>query len=715
MHLSKVMWAFLLTICLMGFVGDRSLVTAGGDPPDPPHATHLTHARGPHLGGVSPPAIPAELVGEGGCDICHTDTPAYNYVDWEVCKVCHNPGGEYHKDTYPKLWAVNNWQNKGSSDVATTSMIYDGGALRTGKEKWCATCHDESIDGHIADGQGTVLEEGEVIENFQGYDDTYDLQHGTDSWDGTSDAYDPTLYFPYEDEDSEAFYKTWDDAALGQCCVYFDYYGMKDLYVGASISWNQSTNGYGVIKKNFDPAIDLSRLDSFGFWMKVSTKSYIPEIRVKLYKGEDVSKCVFDVSGANGFVSNEWRLVVLPRKSFDNNGDDHWGSVDKIQFRIQEQNSSDTTRSVNIWFDEIGCNFSGPNVVGNDPNPGCYKTGHRFCTFCHDPSSEHIDGNRMNIFRNIKIDANPTNFRFYDPVTHPTKQMTLPFNCNTASCDYDQKDPYYGYYLQNQTAFALCYSGGCHREMENVMMYGTYEELYDAKATNFTDMDYWFGGSAANANLHLYHMKFSPEPWRMTCVSCHDPHGQSNPAMLRKECGNLFYFDPSGCEIPDRVSNSDDDETPDWYDPDHNEGGAQTTYDIYGSGPYYEPLCGDVCHNDNNYNSNCPNSSEPPIKSFTSGNNGYKRTYQYIPHGVGEPNCFSTGCHAVNQMHAAHFVSDPGPGFPLNETGCYYCHADGRLQCAAAPLFKNVEDPEGPPQYLSETAVCDPCHSAGCP
>ena len=259
MHSSKVIWVLLLTLGLMGFVGNSSVVTAGGDPADPPHATHLTHARGPHLGDDSPPAIPAELVGEGGCYICHINsTPGHDNVDRDVCKVCHNPGGAYDKDTYPKLWAVNNWQNTGST-VATASMIYDGGALRAGKEKWCATCHDESIDGHIADGQSAVLEEGEVIEDFQGYDDTYDLQHGTDSWDGTSDAYDPTLYFPYEDEDSEAFYKTWDDAALGRCCVYFDYYGMKDLYVGASISWNKHTDdGYGVIKKNFDPAIAVS-------------------------------------------------------------------------------------------------------------------------------------------------------------------------------------------------------------------------------------------------------------------------------------------------------------------------------------------------------------------------------------------------------------------------------------------------------------------------
>jgi hypothetical protein len=67
-----------------------------------------------------------------------------------------------------------------------------------------------------------------------------------------------------------------------------------------------------------------------------------------------------------------------------------------------------------------------------------------------------------------------------------------------------------------------------------------------------------------------------------------------------------------------------------------------------------------------------------------------------------------------SQSHATHFVSDKGPHMLLNETGCYYCHADARVQCADAALFQNI-DPEGPPQILSETAVCDSCHGPGGP
>jgi len=70
---------------------------------------------------------------------------------------------------------------------------------------------------------------------------------------------------------------------------------------------------------------------------------------------------------------------------------------------------------------------------------------------------------------------------------------------------------------------------------------------------------------------------------------------------------------------------------------------------------------------------------------------------------------------STSPSHSTHFDSVKGPGLPLNEIGCCYCHTDGRLQCADGALFRNVENPEGPPLSLNDTAVCDPCHSAGCP
>ena len=186
----------------------------------------------------------------------------------------------------------------------------------------------------------------------------------------------------------------------------------------------------------------------------------------------------------------------------------------------------------------------------------------------------------------------------------------------------------------------------------------------------------------------------SPTVYNMTCVACHDPHGQSKPAMTRYQMGGFFSFDFDGCEITDQA---------DWHNPGVNRGAAQ------GSASY-TPLCGNSCHL-----SVVPPKEPPcdigdsPYRFYSTGNNGYYvRDYEYVSHegnmDVG-PICLTAGCHPVGQLHAAHFEPLPDPGFPLNETGCNECHADGRLQCEDEVLFKNV-DPEGPPQYLSETAVC---------
>jgi hypothetical protein len=54
--------------------------------------------------------------------------------------------------------------------------------------------------------------------------------------------------------------------------------------------------------------------------------------------------------------------------------------------------------------------------------------------------------------------------------------------------------------------------------------------------------------------------------------------------------------------------------------------------------------------------------------------------------------------------HSTHFDSAKGPGFPLNGTGCYVCHAAGDRQCQSIPLFAD----DG---FLETTGVCDNCHS----
>lgn len=100
------------------------------------HSTHTDDdaddARGPAL----------------ACDACHdtsyfpafksgTDSDGsghYELDETDVCDACHSSGGSYDGVNDPVLGAKPNWD----------SGIYSGARPTAGKEKWCATCHDEA-------------------------------------------------------------------------------------------------------------------------------------------------------------------------------------------------------------------------------------------------------------------------------------------------------------------------------------------------------------------------------------------------------------------------------------------------------------------------------------------------------------------------------------------------------------------------------------------
>jgi hypothetical protein len=623
----------LFYLGLIGYVGSTNFSIAGQT--DVPHQAHMEFLRGPGMGGDA-----------SACLNCHTDgTPGQGNVDLGACNSCHSPGGAYDGINDPNVGVLNNWENIGSSDPADAiqSMIYDGDTLRPGKEKWCATCHD----------RGT----GIIVDDFEAYGNDAGLQS---NWSSSADAEAPYL-------------EPFGGAAGSQC-------------MRVVLDFDRSTNSYGTVKRDYDPALGLAGMESISFYVKIEGlfPGAVDKIKVRLTKPGDPDDVVcVGVINADNLAENSWELVSIPLSDFTNNDIPGATLADQGVKRIALQLTENTGTSSwydNVYFEDIG--FSGfavqaPDVVGDNVTQGYYVTGHRFgCTSCHDPGTNHLDGEARSLYGYFTSYSNPTGFRLY---TDPGYGLQLPYST---------------YVPGPEGSFALCYQ--CHDEAVI-----TQDEDAAVLATNFAEAVV-FGTTIEN--LHLYHVggpgsNMTPLVFHGTCVLCHDPHGQSNPAMTRTDMGDFFYFDANGCEIS-LGADSDGDGTEDWYDSDVNMGGAQkenkaTSY----------PMCANVCHT-------VPAAPSDPCTPYTGyGSGWYGREYEYVPHDenmdVG-PICLTAGCHPVGQLHAAHFEPAPGPDLPLNEEGCDYCHDDGRVQCQGAPVFADHE-------LFADTTVCDACHNGGGP
>jgi hypothetical protein len=87
------------------------------------HDTHLTEQFGPEI----------------DCVDCHGSHSPPLFADnndlatTTVCDTCHSPGGTYDGVNDPAIGAKANWDNG----------IYTSNVLSTGRDKWCAGCHDE--------------------------------------------------------------------------------------------------------------------------------------------------------------------------------------------------------------------------------------------------------------------------------------------------------------------------------------------------------------------------------------------------------------------------------------------------------------------------------------------------------------------------------------------------------------------------------------------
>jgi hypothetical protein len=485
--------------------------------------------------------------------------------------------------------------------------------------------------------------------------------------------------------------------------------GIKGNYAKVMLTWTKSAQPYGQVAKNISPALDFSERNTFNFYLMLDQAVGLIGVKAGLQMGDNSwSICTFYVNrttdpspniAINGFQDKVWKLVSLPRESFDNTS---WSDVKKIAFQFYEAGSGGNY-SMFVAFDEIGCDITGGEVIGNNVSSGYYVTGHKMeCTRCHDPAAAHIDGNRLQDLQYALppsfIWSNPTNFRFYSGYG-----LTLPYSQQIIG---GRGPSYY-----NASDFALCYR--CHAIAQTAIESPAPNEVASqALETNFRD-DSGAGILNGEYNLHYYHV-LNPSGGlgdNPTCVRCHDPHGQTNLALTRTIMGDMAYIRAGdGCEITDRDQDVNDNDIPDWYDPDYNIGAVLTE-------DWDHRLCGPSCHQHEAAVGDMCYGTEPfPIMS------GYVRDLKLNTEShCGDPSLDCHGPHAF-ESHDTHLLEGDGKG--PDPMGCAECHGVDWSDPAVVDL-KDLDCEEchfggtstAPSGWIADidtmvsNAYCDECHS----
>jgi hypothetical protein len=178
---------------------------------------------------------------------------------------------------------------------------------------------------------------------------------------------------------------------------------------------------------------------------------------------------------------------------------------------------------------EDGSGIKAPKVAGDNFTWGFYLSGHGKnemakveCLDCHDAGKSHIDGEHRTF--NIENDGdyhNQTSNSYDDSYRLHDGSIDLPRHWRPGD-------------TADLTDFALCF--GCHNPEE---VLGVDQDEDDVSHTNF-----WGIYSTPYGNAHTVHAWKSntlraDTDWdmlpdsRMHCMSCHNVHGSTTPAMIR--------------------------------------------------------------------------------------------------------------------------------------------------------------------------------------
>jgi hypothetical protein len=250
----------------------------------------------------------------------------FNLSETDVCDNCHSPNGAFDGVNNPTYGAKANW----------TSGVYSSPTLKTGKEKWCAGCHD---DVPAASGPPKV----QVIVD----DPAAAFAPGISSWNLYSD---PTQHygsgFRAKPVGTGSGTATWTPniAVAGQYSVYAWWVDNAEPYRAHDVK-------YTVHSLQGNETVTVDQTTEGGKWNLLGTWEF--------------------TAGTSGYVQ-------LSDFATDTPGGTSYVVADAVRF-LKGQPAPDVTDA--------------PNVIGDNSTYGFYATGHKInCLSCHDANKRHIDG-----------------------------------------------------------------------------------------------------------------------------------------------------------------------------------------------------------------------------------------------------------------------------------------------------------------------------------
>ncbi|MEW5804457.1 MAG: choice-of-anchor X domain-containing protein [bacterium] len=420
------------------------------------HCTHLQADRGPNL----------------ECWDCHAGSPdqPHTFVfadgkplgETEVCNPCHSQGGSYDGVDDPDLGAKPNWEQG----------VYQGNSLKPGKEKWCATCHDQEPAYSQQSFTTIIIDDPQAVL----------------SPDCAAPPGNPAVEWAH---------------ASGNEQQYGDGYRYKDIGSGSgTVTWTPDiplAGEYSVYARWVD-STSLWRATNAPYTVYYSGGS--ETIRVDQRRKEDGGP-----GGGQWHYLGTWNFSAgtSGRVVLSDDADHKWVIADAVKFVSGPKGTY------------------APNIVGNDTDYGFYKTGHKIdCLACHDATKTHLDHQH----RTYEVDEGTGQATFPYTDSYRLREIDGLPAMNLPRPVYPPATSPHNHWQD----FALCFD--CHNRYEvlgengndvshtnfwnNDSSIGNSHWIHLSIYTKHFDSD-WDGASDSTES----------------CISCHNVHGSPTGPMIR--------------------------------------------------------------------------------------------------------------------------------------------------------------------------------------